>query len=266
MIRQYSDTNPWKIIENSFDAKRVKSSESIFSIGNGYMGQRANFEEDYSGETFQGSYIGGVYYPDKTKVGWWKNGYPEYLAKVLNAPNWIGIHIKVNKETLDLNKITTESIKQSRPLWKDEMEKTGLKININTDFGKISNIIFNKGALSSIIYNLIKNSIEAMPEGGEITIKTGIKTEGVFLTCTDSGIGMDQETKLKIFQPFYTTKGYKTGRGLGMSGVYSVVKEAGGSVKVKNTIIGKGTTIEIVLPANKLKEIKDKITIKQKLK
>lgn len=105
MIRQYSDTNPWKIIENSFDAKRVKSSESIFSIGNGYMGQRANFEEDYSGETFQGSYIGGVYYPDKTKVGWWKNGYPEYFAKVLNAPNWIGIHIKVNKETLDLNKI-----------------------------------------------------------------------------------------------------------------------------------------------------------------
>ena len=42
---------------------------------------------------FKGSYIAGVYYPDKTKVGWWKNGYPEYFAKVLNAPNWIGIHI-----------------------------------------------------------------------------------------------------------------------------------------------------------------------------
>ncbi len=41
--------------------------------------------------TFQGSYIAGVYYPDKTRVGWWKNGYPEYFAKVLNAPNWIGI-------------------------------------------------------------------------------------------------------------------------------------------------------------------------------
>ena len=66
----------------------VRSSESLFSLGNGAMGQRANFEEDYSGSTFQGSYIAGVYYPDKTKVGWWKNGYPEYFAKVLNAPSY----------------------------------------------------------------------------------------------------------------------------------------------------------------------------------
>lgn len=66
------------------------------------MGQRANFEETYSGDTFQGSYIAGVYYPDKTRVGWWKNGYPEYFAKVLNAPNWIGINIKINGEELDI--------------------------------------------------------------------------------------------------------------------------------------------------------------------
>jgi maltose phosphorylase len=51
---------------------------------------------------FQGSYIAGIYYPDKTKVGWWKNGYPEYFAKVLNAPNWIGIDIEINGENLDL--------------------------------------------------------------------------------------------------------------------------------------------------------------------
>ena len=67
------------------------------------MGMRANFEEDYTGDTLQGSYIGGVYYPDKTRVGWWKNGYPEYFAKVLNAPSWIGLHIKINGELLDLN-------------------------------------------------------------------------------------------------------------------------------------------------------------------
>jgi len=67
------------------------------------MGQRANFEEHYSGETFQGSYIAGIYYPDKTKVGWWKNGYPEYFAKVLNAPNWIGINIEINGDNLDLH-------------------------------------------------------------------------------------------------------------------------------------------------------------------
>ncbi len=102
MNQDYIVPNNWSIIEEGFDADRVKSSESLFSIGNGAMGQRANFEEHYSGDTFQGSYIAGVYYPDKTKVGWWKNGYPEYFAKVLNAPNWIGINLEINGEKLDL--------------------------------------------------------------------------------------------------------------------------------------------------------------------
>ncbi|OWW26364.1 family 65 glycosyl hydrolase [Zobellia sp. OII3] len=102
-MQEYIKADPWSIIEEGFDKELVKSSESIFSIGNGAMGQRANFEEQYSGETFQGSYIAGVYYPDKTRVGWWKNGYPEYFAKVLNAPSWIGIDVYINGEALDLN-------------------------------------------------------------------------------------------------------------------------------------------------------------------
>lgn len=102
MNQNYIEPNPWSLVEQGFDAERVKSSESLFSIGNGAMGQRANFEEDYSGPTFQGSYIAGVYYPDKTRVGWWKNGYPEYFAKVLNAPNWIGIHVYIDSVALDL--------------------------------------------------------------------------------------------------------------------------------------------------------------------
>ncbi len=103
MNQDYIQPNEWSIIEEGFDAERVKSSESLFSLGNGAMGQRANFEESYSGITFQGSYIAGIYYPDKTKVGWWKNGYPKYFAKVLNAPNWIGINVEINEENLDLN-------------------------------------------------------------------------------------------------------------------------------------------------------------------
>jgi len=105
MNKDYIQPNEWSIIEKGFDKENVEASESIFSIGNGIFGQRANFEEKYSGKTLQGNYIGGIYYEDKTRVGWWKNGYPEYFAKVLNAPNWIGINIKVNNETLDLNKI-----------------------------------------------------------------------------------------------------------------------------------------------------------------
>ena len=105
MNQNYIIPHEWSIIEEGFNTETVKSSESIFSIGNGAMGQRANFEEDYSGKTFQGSYIAGVYYPDKTRVGWWKNGYPEYFAKVLNAPNWIGINVLVNNEKLDLHTV-----------------------------------------------------------------------------------------------------------------------------------------------------------------
>jgi maltose phosphorylase len=103
MNQDYIIPNEWSIIEEGFNSDRVKSSESLFSIGNGAMGQRANFEENYSGKKFQGSYIAGVYYPDKTRVGWWKNGYPEYFAKVLNAPNWIGINVLINNEKLDLH-------------------------------------------------------------------------------------------------------------------------------------------------------------------
>jgi len=102
MNQVYIQPNEWSILEEGFDTQMVKSSESLFSIGNGAMGQRANFEEEYTGPTFQGSYIAGVYYPDKTRVGWWKNGYPEYFAKVLNAPNWIGINVLINNEKLDL--------------------------------------------------------------------------------------------------------------------------------------------------------------------
>jgi maltose phosphorylase len=101
-VNQYLKTDEWKIIEKGFNPENHRASESIFSIGNGNMGQRANFEENYSGSTLQGSYIAGVYYPDKTRVGWWKNGYPEYYAKVLNAANWIGIQISIDGEELDL--------------------------------------------------------------------------------------------------------------------------------------------------------------------
>ena len=64
--------------------------------------RRANFEEHYSGDSLQGSYVAGVYYPDKTRVGWWKNGYPEYFAKVLNAPKWTGVDISIDGSLLDL--------------------------------------------------------------------------------------------------------------------------------------------------------------------
>ncbi len=101
-MKDYLKKDEWKIIEEGFNPNYNRISESIFSLGNGRFGQRANFEETYSGDTLQGHYLAGIYYPDKTRVGWWKNGYPEYFAKVLNAPNWTGIKIDIDGEELDL--------------------------------------------------------------------------------------------------------------------------------------------------------------------
>lgn len=125
-MKQYVKHHEWQIIEEGFDPHYNKISESIFSIGNGRMGQRANFEEDYSGETLRGSYVAGVYYPDKTRVGWWKNGYPEYFAKVLNAPSWIGIRLSIENQKLDLAKCKVENFKRVLDM------KTGLLIRTFT--------------------------------------------------------------------------------------------------------------------------------------
>ncbi|MGZ3764439.1 MAG: glycoside hydrolase family 65 protein [Mucilaginibacter sp.] len=111
-MKDYIKVDEWKIIEEGFDPHYNTISESIFSLGNGRMGQRANFEEAYSGETLSGNYVAGVYYPDKTRVGWWKNGYPEYFAKVINAANWIGIDILIDGEQLDLAKCEIRAFKR----------------------------------------------------------------------------------------------------------------------------------------------------------
>ena len=111
-MKNYVKHDPWSIIEEGFDPKLNTISESIFSIGNGIFGQRANFEEKYSGETLQGNYLAGVYYTDKTRVGGGKNGYPEYFAKVLNAANWIGLSITFGEEELDLHNCEVTSFRR----------------------------------------------------------------------------------------------------------------------------------------------------------
>ncbi|WPQ62349.1 glycoside hydrolase family 65 protein [Chitinophaga sancti] len=123
-MKQYIKVDEWNIIEEGFIPGYNKISESIFSLGNGRMGQRGNFEETYSGETLQGSYVAGIYYPDKTRVGWWKNGYPEYFAKVLNAANWIGLEIRVDGVALDLHHATVIDFRRVLNMKEGYLERT----------------------------------------------------------------------------------------------------------------------------------------------
>jgi len=150
-MKDYIIHDEWKIIEEGFQPENNRISESIFSLGNGKMGQRANFEESYSGDSLQGSYIAGIYYPDKTRVGWWKNGYPEYFAKIINSTNWIGINISVNDKNLDLAK--------------SEIEEFRRELNMK------------EGVLS-------RNFVAKMPGGEKVKVKTKR-----FLSIDDTEIG-----------------------------------------------------------------------------
>jgi maltose phosphorylase len=135
----YFLADPWKIIEEGFNPTMNEISESVFSLGNGMMGQRGNLEETYSGHSLQGTYVGGVYYPDKTRVGWWKNGYPEYFAKVLNASYWSGLRIFIDNEELDLAKVEILSFKRELDMHKGVLNRfctvkmqNGIELNIQT--------------------------------------------------------------------------------------------------------------------------------------
>lgn len=101
-MNHHIEPDEWNIIESEFHPERNRVSESLFSLGNGRMGIRGNFEETYSGDSLPGSYIGGIYYPEATKTGMYHVGLPRHYTKMPNAANWIGIHVEIDGEELDL--------------------------------------------------------------------------------------------------------------------------------------------------------------------
>ncbi|MCC0733525.1 MULTISPECIES: glycoside hydrolase family 65 protein [unclassified Clostridioides] len=126
----FDNINEWKIIQDKIEIKENRLAESIMSIGNGYMGMRGNYEERYSGDSHRGSYIAGVWFPDKTRVGWWKNGYPEYFGKIPNSVNYIGIRIFIDGIELDLAKCNIENFYRELDM-KNGILKRKFTVNIN---------------------------------------------------------------------------------------------------------------------------------------
>lgn len=103
MYKRVFDIHAWKLSTHAFNEGDIRLYESLTSIGNGYMGMRGNFEEGFSGDSHTGTYIAGIWFPDKTRVGWWKNGYPKYFGKVINAVNFAAIGVEINGKTVDLH-------------------------------------------------------------------------------------------------------------------------------------------------------------------
>ena len=101
-MKRYLKTDEWNIIEEGFHAEHQRMSESIFSVGNGRFGQRGNFEEPYGSDSYRGTFVVGVPFLDKTRVAWWKNGYPTYYTRIPRAADWSCIHLRLIDEELDL--------------------------------------------------------------------------------------------------------------------------------------------------------------------
>jgi two-component system NtrC family sensor kinase len=108
-------------------------------------------------------------------------------------------------------------------------------------------IIADASQLHQVLVNLVVNSIQAMPSGGKLAMKTLAKSDSVMLTVEDTGVGMNEEVLKKIFIPFFTTKEVDQGTGLGLSVVHGIITSHGGSINVKSKP-GAGTYFEIELP------------------
>ena len=104
MYTRIMEISPWTLRSAKLEKEHKRLQESLTSLGNGYMGMRGSFEETYSADSHLGTYIAGVWFPDKTRVGWWKNGYPKYFGKAINALNFSKVKIFVDDQEVDLAK------------------------------------------------------------------------------------------------------------------------------------------------------------------
>jgi PAS domain S-box-containing protein len=148
---------------------------------------------------------------------------------------------------LDINTIVKDAIQITRPIWKDELQGKGIHIDMRSDCEDVPPVKGNASELREVITNMIFNAIEAMPEGGKIEIRTFKRKENVTIQIADTGIGMPEQVKNKAFEPFFTTKPFSN-TGLGLSMSYGIIKRLGGEIGFE-TVVGRGTTFDISLPA-----------------
>ena len=156
---------------------------------------------------------------------------------------------------LNLNDIIKNSMNLISPKLSERNKNNRLKIDwVHEEALMVYSI---QGILESAFFNILSNSLDAIHGDGEIIIRTEQKDGNVYITFSDTGIGMDRESASKIFNPFFTTKQMGNGTGVGLSGTYATIKNLDGDIYVKKTAPGKGTTIEIVLPLVSEKESKE---------
>jgi nitrogen-specific signal transduction histidine kinase/CheY-like chemotaxis protein len=147
---------------------------------------------------------------------------------------------------VDINELLENVLDFTSVRWKDEAESKGIQVTIHKDFSPQLSTLGSASELREVFTNLINNALDAMMEGGSITIKTCRENNHIIIKLDDTGIGIPEDKKSRIFDPFFTTKGVQS-TGLGMSISYGIINRHQGTILV-DSVEGQGTTFTIKLP------------------
>ncbi len=149
---------------------------------------------------------------------------------------------------IDLNQLIEQAVALTLPRWQTAATASGRTVRVNTERGRIPLIRGDAAELREVLINLIFNAVDALPNGGKITLSTHAAGETVVLKISDTGTGMSDEVQRRCLEPFFTTKG-KQGTGLGLSMVFGIIERHGGNIHIES-VEGKGTTFALRLPAD----------------
>jgi PAS domain S-box-containing protein len=146
---------------------------------------------------------------------------------------------------VDVNQVVKDAVAITRPRWDEKHARGRHPLHLQLDLGEPSAISGRPAALTEVMTNLILNAMDAMVEGGTLTITTRRGANGgALIHVRDTGIGMSEAAQRRIFEPFFSTKG-ESGSGLGLAMVYSIVKRHGGDIEVESRP-GEGATFTLL--------------------
>ncbi|MBT3602228.1 MAG: PAS domain-containing protein [Candidatus Latescibacteria bacterium] len=146
---------------------------------------------------------------------------------------------------IDLNDVVKASVKTTQPKWQDEVRRRGCAVEVVLDLQANQKTRGAASLLDEVLINLIFNAADAMHSGGTLTISTWQDQDWGYVSVSDTGVGMDQETQDRIGELFFTTK--PTGHGIGLATCYHLISQIGGCVQVKSTL-DEGTTFTVQIP------------------
>jgi PAS domain S-box-containing protein len=149
---------------------------------------------------------------------------------------------------VNLNHLAEEVIMLTQPRWKDQALAVGITVRIASDFQQVPRVAGNEAELREVLTNLMLNAVDAMPDGGTVTVRTRAAEAHVVLEVSDSGIGMSEEVRQRCLEPFYSTKGER-GTGLGLAMVYGIIQRHHGTLTIASAP-AEGTTVTVRLPAH----------------